>query len=363
MRFRDSKSTVRSGGLRRIDRRPRNDRSASRARRGSRAAPHPSGAIPRDWAWLSPRDVWIVLAGIGALIAAMWVRHGGLSRDPLTIVGEVSALAGTYAALIGVLFMSRAPWLDQVFGADALRGSPLDRLHRVYGVCWPTRSLRRSPTPQVRSRASCPRCSISSRPCRACSAPSSRSGSSGWSRSPRSRPRAVGSRYESWHGIHLYIYLAMAFGFLHQLTIGADFVDDQDRGRVLDRALPGGLPAVAAAPDRVADLDHAAATPRAWPRSSPSRRACSASTSAAATWTDGGPLRPILRGPRAHAERLDARPSVQRLRRAERQLAPLHDQGVRRRDAGPACAPGRDTAPARGSVRCDAWSATNRRRL
>ena len=30
----------------------------------------------------------------------------------------------------------------------------------------------------------------------------------------------------SWHGVHLYAYLAMAFGYLHQLTIGADFVDD-----------------------------------------------------------------------------------------------------------------------------------------
>jgi predicted ferric reductase len=32
--------------------------------------------------------------------------------------------------------------------------------------------------------------------------------------------------YETWHGIHLYIYLAVAFAFLHQLTIGADFIDD-----------------------------------------------------------------------------------------------------------------------------------------
>jgi predicted ferric reductase len=32
--------------------------------------------------------------------------------------------------------------------------------------------------------------------------------------------------YETFHGVHLYVYLALAFGFLHQLTIGTDFVDD-----------------------------------------------------------------------------------------------------------------------------------------
>jgi predicted ferric reductase len=32
--------------------------------------------------------------------------------------------------------------------------------------------------------------------------------------------------YETFHGVHLYVYLALAFGYLHQLTIGTDFVDD-----------------------------------------------------------------------------------------------------------------------------------------
>ena len=33
--------------------------------------------------------------------------------------------------------------------------------------------------------------------------------------------------YETWYGIHLYAYLAIALGFLHQLFVGSDFVDDQ----------------------------------------------------------------------------------------------------------------------------------------
>ena len=32
--------------------------------------------------------------------------------------------------------------------------------------------------------------------------------------------------YETWYGIHLYAYLAIALGFAHQLVVGTDFVDD-----------------------------------------------------------------------------------------------------------------------------------------
>ena len=33
--------------------------------------------------------------------------------------------------------------------------------------------------------------------------------------------------HETWYGIHLYAYLAIALGFLHQLFVGADFIHDQ----------------------------------------------------------------------------------------------------------------------------------------
>ena len=32
--------------------------------------------------------------------------------------------------------------------------------------------------------------------------------------------------YETWYGLHLYAYLAIALGFLHQLFVGADFIHD-----------------------------------------------------------------------------------------------------------------------------------------
>ena len=33
--------------------------------------------------------------------------------------------------------------------------------------------------------------------------------------------------YETWYGLHLYAYLAVVLGFLHQLFVGADFMHDQ----------------------------------------------------------------------------------------------------------------------------------------
>ena len=86
------------------------------ARPATRALP-----LPRAFGSIRQRDVWLVIAGVGAVIAGMWLRHGGLTTDPLTAIGQVTALGGTYAALLGVLFASRAPWLDQVLGADRLR--------------------------------------------------------------------------------------------------------------------------------------------------------------------------------------------------------------------------------------------------
>ena len=55
----------------------------------------------------------------------MWLRHGGLEQlsttaGILTAIGQVTALFGTYFALIQLVLMSRSPWLDQAFGMDGL---------------------------------------------------------------------------------------------------------------------------------------------------------------------------------------------------------------------------------------------------
>ena len=182
--------------------------------------------IPRDHGWLSPLDIWIVVAGVGAMVAAMWLRHGGLSRDPLTMIGEVSALGGTYAALLGILFASRAPWLDQVIGSDGLRA-----IHRWLGFA----AVWAIGAHGVFSTLAFAGGSLGNVVPTVVSLVQTVPGMLGaivagalfvlvGVTSVRAARRRLS--YETWHGIHLYVYLAVAFGFLHQLTIGADFTDD-----------------------------------------------------------------------------------------------------------------------------------------
>jgi predicted ferric reductase len=190
-------------------------------RRRSSAVP-----LPRDYRSLSVRDVWMVVAGVGIVIAAMWLRHGGLARDPLTAFGEISALGGTYAALLGVLFASRAPWLDQVMGADRLRN-----VHRVLGFV----SVWAIGAHAVTSSLAFAGGSLGQAVPTIVSLVQTEPGMLGalvgmalFGLVAVTSVRAARRRlsYESWHGIHLYVYLAVAFGFLHQLTIGADFTAD-----------------------------------------------------------------------------------------------------------------------------------------
>ena len=59
------------------------------------------------------------------LIVAMWVRHGGLvqldsAAGIATGAGQLTALLGTYLALVQLVLMSRSPWLDRVVGSDRL---------------------------------------------------------------------------------------------------------------------------------------------------------------------------------------------------------------------------------------------------
>ncbi len=183
--------------------------------------------IPRSYAEVRQRDVWFVVALIGAILGVMWVRHGGLAQDPVLAIGQVSAIAGTYAALVGVLLASRAPWLDQVFGSDELR-----RVHGFLGfasvwaigahavtstLAFAGNDIARVVDTLVDLVRTVPGMlgAIVAMALLVLVAVTSMQAA---------RRRAS---YETFHGIHLYIYLALAFGYLHQLTIGTDFVDDQ----------------------------------------------------------------------------------------------------------------------------------------
>jgi predicted ferric reductase len=185
---------------------------------------------PRTWA-LRSSDVYALVAGNGLLIAAMWIRHGGpdqlsTSAGIVTAVGELTALYGTYGVLLGLILMSRSPWLDQTFGSDRLASA-----HRWIGFATVWLLVAHGVFTTVGWGMSDGRSVVDE----------------GWTllttypfvlmttvglglfiavaaTSVRAARRSIS--YETWHFIHFYAYLAIALTFAHQLVLGIDFAQD-----------------------------------------------------------------------------------------------------------------------------------------
>ncbi|MEO8463621.1 MAG: ferric reductase-like transmembrane domain-containing protein [Chloroflexota bacterium] len=204
--------------------------TAATLRRDRPAPPSRSVPLPRVWA-ITGRDMIVLLLGNGLFIMAMWLRHGGLAHlaEPggiLIAIGQVAGLLGTYLALIQLILMSRMPWLDQAFGMDRLAAA-----HRWIGFAtvW----------------------LIAGHGFFIISGYGASEGSTflgeTWTilttfdfvalatigfglftmvgiTSMRAARRALS--YEAWFVLHLLAYLAIAFGFLHQILVGADFLHD-----------------------------------------------------------------------------------------------------------------------------------------
>ena len=186
--------------------------------------------MPRVWG-LRASDVYALVGGNALVIAAMWLRHGGTDQfatfsGTVTALGQLTALLGTYGALLQLVLMSRSPWLDQVFGMDRLAVA-----HRWLGFATVWLLLGHVAGTTVGYALG--------------------DGSSildeGWAlvttypymlmatvamglfvviaiTSVRYARRRIS--YETWHGIHLYAYLAIALAFMHALVVGTDFKDD-----------------------------------------------------------------------------------------------------------------------------------------
>ncbi len=199
-------------------------------RQAADQAPRRRVPFPRTWG-LRAADVYALVAVNALLIAGMWVRHDGLHElgtvsGIFTAAGQITALYGTFLALIQLILVSRSPYLDQVFGSDRLlwfhRWGGFATVwllvgHVVfttigYGLGDGSGVVAETVTflttyPYVLwafvSMALFLAVAISS---------------------VRRARRALA--YETWYGIHLYMYLAIALGFMHQLAVGSDFVTD-----------------------------------------------------------------------------------------------------------------------------------------
>jgi predicted ferric reductase len=191
--------------------------------------------LPRRWS-LTPSDLYLLLAGAAVVITGMWVRHGGdsLVVDPIGVVaaaGQLTALYGTLLALVGILLMSRAPWIDQVVGSDEAA-----RLHRLAGFA----SVWLLVVHALASTAAFVSGDSIATPGQVLD---------GIVEFTLRQEGGLGATvaiglfifvalvsiraarnflaYETWYGIHLYVYLAVALGFTHQIALGTDFVGDE----------------------------------------------------------------------------------------------------------------------------------------
>ena len=196
-------------------------------RRGSRTS---QAARPRRLVFTAG-DVILVVIANAALVIAMWVRHGGLnqlgsSSAKLTAAGQVTALVGTYAALVQVLLMSRSPWLERRFGMDGLA-----QWHRWLGfgvtilicahVVFSTAGYALGDGKSFVAEAWT---LITTYPYVLMATVATGLLIMVAVTSLRMMRRRL--TWETWRFLHLYAYLAIALAFGHELAVGTDFADD-----------------------------------------------------------------------------------------------------------------------------------------
>jgi predicted ferric reductase len=176
-------------------------------------------------------DIAGLLVVNALLIVGMWLRHGGLDQldstsGTLTAIGQLTGLLGTYVALLQLVLMARIPWLEEAFGMDRLAAA-----HRWFGFAclwllvghgvFITAGYAMADRAPILAEAwtlltTYPYVLMAT------------VGMALFVAVAVSSIRAARRRlsYETWYGIHLYAYLAVALAFAHQLVVGADFIDD-----------------------------------------------------------------------------------------------------------------------------------------
>jgi predicted ferric reductase len=186
--------------------------------------------MPRTWR-LRPFDIGAILICNGLFIVAMWWRHGGLAQlsstsGLLTAAGQLTALLGTYTALVQLVLMSRSPWLDQLFGMHRLAA-----WHRWIGVATVWLLLGHGVLTTVGYAAMDRTSPLGELWTLLTTYPYVLMATAGMAMllavgvtSVRLARRRLA--YETWHGIHLYAYLAIALATAHQLVVGTDFAHD-----------------------------------------------------------------------------------------------------------------------------------------
>ncbi len=186
--------------------------------------------LPRAWS-VRASDLAALAIGNAVLIGAMWVRHGQLAElgSPsgiLIAAGQLAALYGTYLVLLQLILMSRSPWLDQVLGSDRVAA-----LHRWVGFSGILLLVAHGIFTVVGYGLATGSGVLAEALTILTSYPYVLMATAGMALFVAIGISSVGAvrrrlSYETWYGLHLYAYLAIALAFLHQLAVGTDFTTD-----------------------------------------------------------------------------------------------------------------------------------------
>ncbi|HLI16392.1 MAG TPA: ferredoxin reductase family protein [Acidimicrobiales bacterium] len=200
-------------------------------------APPLDGAPAGTWARLQRRqlhervvDAGAALVGLGfgaTLGLAVTAETPGSIAAPgglLTAVGRLAGLAGAYLLLVMVLLMARIPAIERAVGQDRLA-----RWHRRVGL-WPLALITVHALCITLGYAQAARTGFWSQVWTfLTSYPDVLAATVAFGllvlvgvASVRFVRRRL--RYETWWVVHLYVYLALALAFAHQLATGAPFV-------------------------------------------------------------------------------------------------------------------------------------------
>jgi predicted ferric reductase len=176
-------------------------------------------------------DLGVLLVANMIVLVAMWLRHGGLDTisgpgGPMIAVGQISGLLAMLAVLVELALLARIPWLERRLGFDRL--AVLHRwtgfavvdlvvVHTVTTTIGYAQSSKQSIPAQVldfiRHSPDVLMAFVATGLFIAVGISSLRA----------ARSRLV---RETWYSIHLYVYLAVALSFAHQLAVGSDFSGD-----------------------------------------------------------------------------------------------------------------------------------------
>jgi predicted ferric reductase len=172
----------------------------------------------------------LVLAANAVVCAGLWLRHGPSDvhnfATGLVGAGRLTGLLGAYLALVQIVLLSRVPALERLAALDrrvawhrpaAVACLGLLGVHAVLVTGAYALGDRLSVPAEVRRL-------ITGYPgvITATAALALLIALTAVSAGPLRRAL----RYETWHFSHLYVYLAIALAFSHQIATGSDFVGD-----------------------------------------------------------------------------------------------------------------------------------------